>query len=353
MTDEQTNVAPVTNNSVSNSTPVVADTTQYECSIQCAIRRKAGMQVLPGQDPAEQVYRIGASLDGKTRGNLKGITGLLEQAYMPEVIGHSANDPKFRVQVEDYWSSIGKPVPPDEPFLKGHEMGIKISIRFIITGKKRKEKFEALNNVEEKIAYLKELLEHPLKDKSKNPVLAVLDSSSVSDFLMLSYCLLYSRVANSYADIHKSPKIQFYIFEKDVAVKSQLNSIDLRNKAMSVFQDLIEDETKMDAVLLMYGDNPREFETLSDKIIAIDDHYNKKPIDNMQKLVDFAGDALWETKYLIQKAIKLNKLKNPANTSSVYYGDQILGTTLIEAANQLNSEKFAEIKASLLKEINI
>ncbi len=324
--------------------------TYSSCTISCAIRRKPNLIALPGQDPAERIYKIGASLDGRTKGNLKGIAGELEQKFMPVIVGVSANDATFRRSIEEYWASITRIVPPDEPFLKDHEKGVKIVLTFNLLGKARKERFTALVSVEEKIEFLNKVL---LETSEKQQPVATLDEESVSDYLLLNYCLKYSKVANTYEDIDKSPKIDFYIFEKSVSVKNQLNLIELRAEAMTLYKDLNDNERKVDAILLMFADNPNNYENSTDKLIRVDELYNTAPIDNMKKFINFAKDTEWETKYLINLAIKLNRLKNPPNSTAIYYNDIMLGITLEDAVLYLNNDvKGISIKEALQKETN-
>ena len=154
-----------TNTQTSNAgTSKPIDNNVYLCRIECAIRRKPNTIGLPGQDPAERTYRIGASLDNKTRGNLKGITDLLETKFMPEIIGLSINDPLYRKGIEDYWSSISKVVPHDEITLKEHEKGLVIKIEFHVIGKSRKESFDALPSIVAKVEQLNKLLVTAKKD---------------------------------------------------------------------------------------------------------------------------------------------------------------------------------------------
>lgn len=331
---------------------MVADNKSYLCTVQCAIRRKPNLIGLPGQDPAERIYRIGASLDGRTKGNLKGISGELEIKFMPEVVGISANDPGFRRAIEEYWSSIGKAVPADEPFLRDHEKGIKLSLEFRVIGKAKKEQFDAILKVEEKMETLNKWLVTTVGKETNNPLpVAVLDHDSISDYLLLNYCLKYSKVANSFEDIDKSPKIDFYIFEKAVSVKNQLSVIDLRQKAMSLYQDLDGNDRKIDAILLMFEEDLSNFDNQVDKLLRIDELYNAAPLDNMKKFVAYAQDEAWETKYLVKLAIKLNKLRNPVNTNAIYYGDVLIGTSLEDSVLFLNNDvKGKEIKTVLLKE---
>lgn len=327
-------------------TNTISDTNLYSCSITCCIRRKPGLVGIPGQDPAERVYKIGASLDPRTRGNLKGISGDLELKFMPEVIGVSPNDPTFRRSVEEYWASIGRPVPPDESYLKAHEQGIKFEIRFNVVGAARKERMNRLERVKDKM----ELLDKFLLEKSDNGFSAQLQSDSVSDYLLLNYALKYSKVANSYEDINKSPKIEFYIFEKAVSITNHLSLIDLRAKAMTLYKDLEGNSRKIDAVLLMFNEDLNKFETQVDKLLRIDELYNTAPIENMKTFVKFAEDKTWETKYLIKSAIADNKLRTLANSTAIYYEDILIGSTLEDAVLFLNTDlKGISIKENLNK----
>ena len=71
----------------------------------------------------------------------------------------------------------------------------------------------------------------------------------------------------------------------------------------------------------------------------------------METLVTFAKDTEWETKYLINLSIKLNKLKNPTNTTAIYYNDIMLGITLEDAVLYLNNDvKGISIKDALTRE---
>jgi hypothetical protein len=331
----------------SNGNQPKVDSSKHLCTIQCAIRRRPGLVALPGQDPAERVYKIGASLDNRTKGNLKGISGDLELKFMPEIVGLSANDPQFRRAVEEYWSSIGRPVPADEPFLKDHEKGIKINIQFHILGEARKQKFAKLLKVEEKIEQLNIWL---VTKNASDEYIATLDFDSVSDYLLLTYSLKYSKVANTFEDVDKSPKIEFYIFEKEVSVKNQLSAIELRKSALRAYQDLEENQKQVDAVLLLFEKNPNDFDNLIDKLLAIDELYNESPA-KMKIFVDYVGDSNWELKALVRKAITTNKLRTPVNSTAVYHGDTLLGVTLEEAVLFLkNEEKGKAIYANLLKE---
>lgn len=340
-----------------NTQPIPKDNTYHKATIQCCIRRRPDMMSLPGQDPAEKVFRIGSCLDRKTGKDLKGISGELERLFMPSIVGLSSNDPLFGKAVSEHWASIAKIVPPDEVFQKDYEKGVKINISVSVLGLGRKERLDTYTNVNDKIEYLQEILPkvitNQVGDKIIEKNIAILDEDSISDFLFLSYCLKYPKVANNLADVNNSPKIEFYIFEKQIAVKAQLSSIDLRKKAMALYETLESDESRINSVLLGFDKNPKDYDTVTDKLIEIDIEYNKN-INNMTKFVKLASDDNWKIKYLINSAILSQHLRKPVNTSAIYYNDTLLGMSLDEASIFLTTDiKGKEIYEGLVREINI
>lgn len=336
---------------------VPKDNNYYNCTIQCCIRRKPNMMSLPGQDPAEKIYRIGSALDSKTRRDLKGISGDLERMFMPSIVGLSSNDPKFGEAVSEYWSSIARVVPHDEPFLKDYEKGIKFNIIVRVLGKAKKERLDALGKVNEKIEWLNENLIKsqltPIGEKTEERYFAILEHDSISDFLFLNYCLKYPKVANNFESVNNSPKIEFYIFEKELAVKTQLSLIDLRNKAIDCYRALESDEMRINSVLLSFNKNPKDFDTITDKLIELDDIYIKNP-DSMRKFIKYCDDSNWKIKYLINKAVLEQKLRIPVNSSAIYYNDTLLGMNIEEASIFLTTDvKGKEIYEGLNREINL
>jgi len=331
------------------------DSNYYNVTVECAIRRKPGMIGLPGQDPAERVYRIGSSLDRTTRSSLKGISGELELKFMPEIIGTSTNDPKFRQNINDYWSTISRTVPHDEDHLKEHQRGIPIKLKFNVLGKARQEKFNATDSIQEKIEMLNLALTKKTKttDGSEGLDLVQWFSDYTTDYLLLNYCLKYSKVANRLEDVHLSPNIDFYIFEKEVSVKNQQTAIERDALAMDLYQTLKEDTKLTNAVLLLFKEIPKEFDTETDKLLKIYELYNTS-VENKVKFIEYVQDKTWKTKYLINQAIEKGKLRNLPNSTVIYYGDLLIGLTLNDAVLFLDNEtKGKEIKQTLTKEVEV
>lgn len=293
----------------------------FAFNLQCSIRRKPGLVGLPGTDPNDRIYKVGASFDQTTKKNLKGVEGKLEEMFMPSIIGLGYTDTTFQTQVDDYWGNLSVFIPADDTFLKNEEKGKVLKMSFEIKGEALKNKVEATADIEDKVFMLKAGIE-------KGTI--TISHKSISDFIFLCYCLRYSRVAKTVTLLEKSPKILFYIFNKNSAVQSKLSSIELRNKAIASFNAIKDNEHKVNQVLMMFNHLPDSFDSLNDKIIVLDEEYNKST-DNMKRFVDYEQDSNLSVKYLITYAVKKGKLNNPSNTEAYYYNQVLIGRTLDEA----------------------
>lgn len=322
-----------------------ADTTTiFNVPLHCSIRRKASLIGLPGTDPNDRVYKIGSSLDSTTAKNLKGISDELERMYMPAIIGVSSTDNNFQTLVNEYWGNISVFIPADDPSLKAEDQGKILKINLQVSGSKLKDAIEAEIDIAKKIELINQYI---VKGR------ITLTHSQIPDYILLCYCIKYNRVARDISLVNMSPKIFFYIYNKSTAIKSQLNSIELRSKAIDFFRELRTNEEKLDQMLVMFNLLPTTFESVDDKLIALDSEYNKSNV-NLARFVEYMSDPQLEIKYLILYATKKGKLTNPSNTESYYYNQVPLGKTLNEAILYLNNDTNSEavaIRETLKKEL--
>ena len=317
---------------------------EFRLTLNCSIRRRPSLVGLPGSDPNDRVYKVGASIDKLTRKNLKGIDGELEARFMPAIIGTNNSDHNFQDKLNEYWGNIGVFIPADEAFMKEDVKGKVLRIEFVVKSAQAKAKIEAETDIEKKVELIKSGI---LKN------LVVIEDVFIPDFVFLCYCLRYSRVAKDITYLDKSPKIHFYIYNKSTAVKTKLNTIDLRNNAIKTFSEIKDNENKVNQLLVMFNKLPNEYDTLDDKLIVLDEEYNKSA-DSMNKFVTYAKDSNLEIKYLITYAVKKGKLSNPANTDSYYYNQVLLGRSLEDAVRFLNDSENTDarlIKDTLTREI--
>jgi hypothetical protein len=319
--------------------------TKHKIVLEVAIRRKPGLIGIPGQDPAERVYRIGSSFDSRTRSNLKGVSDILEAKFLPSVIGVSPTAPEYRKAITEYWGSYSVTVPADEEILPPHQRGVKIKIEAHVNTV-TKGLIEKSVGIKAKLQELNKALEQDSAD---------IFDESINDYLLLNYALKYSAVAAKFEDIDKSPKILFYIYEKSIAVKNEMDKIDKINKAMQLYQSLQKDEKKIDAVLLLFKKDITIYESEDslDKLIEIHNLYNLNDT-NLNLFINYVKDANWEYKYLINLAVEKEKLINPVNSSVFYYNNTLIGRTIDEAVLYLQSgnEDATNILNTIQTEVN-
>lgn len=324
--------------------PVQSLDTVFRVPIQCAIRRKLSLVGLPGADPNERIYKLGSSLDVKTGKNLKGIEGELEKKYMASIIGINYTDNHFQKEINEYWGNIGVLIPADESHLREDEKGKVIRFTILVKGKALKETIEGEGDIEKKLNIINSGIE--------KGIINLEQESDISDYLLLNFALKNKEVAKDISLANNSPKIKYYLFNKNIAVKQRMNIIQLKSKAMDLFTEVQNDDNKVNALLVMFGLLPTDFDTAMDRVIALDSEYSKSP-ETMQKFVDYASDEDLDLKYLIKLATKKGKVTNPSNTDAYYYNQVLLGKNINEAVLFLKDDasENRNIKSALEREV--
>ena len=82
--------------------------------------------------------------------------------------------------------------------------------------------------------------------------------------------------------------------------------IELKDKARPLFSELKNDDMKLNAMLMMFNLLPSAYTTAMDKVVALDEVYDKSA-ESLHAFITFAKDADLDLKYLIKLAVKNNK----------------------------------------------
>lgn len=314
-------------------------------SFVTSIRRKQSseMKGLPGEEYDARNYRVGSSLDRQTGKTLKGINGNLEKLLMPQIVATSDNAYEFMSRVDTYWSNIGVPIPADDVNKEEVEQGKVLDIKFKVAYTVLKDRFFSQPSITTKIAYLCNILERGE---------AELEYQSIGDFLLLTYCLKYSRVANDIKDVNKSGNIYFYLYEKSSAIATKLTALEKKNKANQLFASIQNDEAKLNSALLALKQDYTLYKTLEEKVLKVDEVYNVNDTTR-DTFILTVEDKNWKTKYLILTAVNTGRLRNLPNTTIYYYNDKMIGNSLDETVHFLNSPDAdnVQILATLEREI--
>lgn len=293
----------------------------HRIQIRCSIRRKPFNGGLPGSDPADRTYKIGSSLNVMSKKCLKGVDGELEKRIMPIIIGVGATEPNFQREVDEYWNNMGVIIPSDEEAGKEEDKGKVLNLVFNVRGTLLKENIEKEITIESKFASI-----------SAGIIDGVIDIENTDmyfDFIFLGFCLKNKEVANDVDLMWYSPKIKYYIFNKAITTTKKYNIIELKDKARPLFSELKHDDLKLNAMLMMFNLLPSAYTTTMDKVVALDEVYDKTA-ESLNAFISFAKDHDLELKYLIKLAVKKNKITNHSGTEAYYYNNILLGKTLQE-----------------------
>lgn len=310
------------------------DDKRYYSTFELSIRR-VDQPGLPGDDTSLYNLKIGSALKGQSP--LRGLDFEEERKYLPEIIGIDPKDVEWRKKTNNYWSNISAVVPADGTTTLKLQ-GRPLSFTLMFTNKNDKESFENTLDLEKKAEYAQ-----------KGTVV-----DGIGDYILFRYCLVYGRVANSRDDIFKSPKIRFYLFSKETEVKNNHAALKLRQQANKLFGTILDDaqESKVNAILLMFKENLGLYDTLADKHIHLESLASTRP----KEFIKFMQDNNLSVKAFIKKAVTHGIIRQPVNTDSYYYGDNdavCLGTNLVDAVlyckspDETNKQIVAAIKAQL------
>lgn len=211
-----------------------------------SLYRKANDKVLP-----KRIDYIGSCFNSS-----KVISANQEEvnAYFPNLVGLSPNDPSFMLRVKQYLNNIRIPVD---------ELGKTFDISFYYYHKKDYYKFKAKEEAIEE-TYQKSPrrgdVEIKAAIKAKVNALNLLESQkhkvgypiNVEDYLMYRHCLLYHSVAKDMSIINSDTSIRFY-FKDDKKEADKLRKYRLEvNKAKSNYVACIADSVLFEAVYIQY-----------------------------------------------------------------------------------------------------
>lgn len=175
-------------------------------------------------------------------------------AYFPNLVGLSSNDPSFMLRVKQYLNNIRIPVD---------ELGKTFDISFYYYHKKDYYKFKAKEEAIEETyqkAPRRGDVEIKAAIKAKVNALNLLESQkhkvgypiNVEDYLMYRHCLLYHSVAKDMSIINSDTSIRFY-FKDDKKEADKLRKYRLEvNKAKSNYVACIADSVLFEAVYIQY-----------------------------------------------------------------------------------------------------
>lgn len=277
----------------------------------------------PGDDPANHNKKIGPSLRGSDV--LRGLTFDEEKRLLPEILGVSAEHVEWRKITKDYWNNIGRAVP---------HTGLILEVGFLFDSKEKADKAGDYDVVK--------WLEFG------SPI-------NVADYVFYRYCLDYNRVANVKEDCDKSPRIEFYIEDKDREKKSEHVRLLDEQKATIKLVELMgeKDRVTIEDVYTVLSRTEKDLPpitslTEADKATDIDISLSKMIKTAPATFLKVANDKRVAEKAYIERCIYHGFLRRIENTDIIMYGDTVtVGNSIDEAIAFIQNEKNKDIKATL------
>ncbi len=257
-------------------------------------------------------------------------------AYFPELIGLSPNNPEFITRVKAWLSNIHFVI---------NENDVELNTSFIYKHKKDylfiKKQEDAINAEYDKIdraniAAIKEGLKRKIED------LNTLESSkhkygrpqNLEEYLMYRHCLLYKEVAKDIALVNSDPSIRFYIKDEAKEQEKQKRLVEERKTAMRNFVELNANDVKFDSVYLaiaiLRNDNLSEalLKDGSQKQAIVMNFVN----DNPEKFNKIINDRNVVTKAFIEKLIIRGELiRSEFNQQIMTVDGDFIGANMNEA----------------------
>lgn len=237
-------------------------------------------------------------------------------AYMPALIGCSANDVKFAERVARWFQNISVPVPLD-----GYEFNCNFNWKrkedYLNYAMKEADIIDRYDNADKSNSKsLKEAINVYVRDLNELESTRHLYGrpENVDHYLTYRHCLLYPDVAKDTLVIHFNPSVRFYIRDEQ---REQIRAKRVRiqsNRARRNYLDLLDDESKFRAMFVCYCASSKQ-DVISN--LSLDESIQQKMLDD----------------YAIKEPEKFNKMFNNNNLTT-----QALIEELIAKGELIRSE---------------
>lgn len=176
------------------------------------------------------------------------------EAYFPNIIGRSVNDPDFVMRVKEYLNNIRVSVD---------ELGRTFDTSFLYHHKRDYDRIHAEENrIEEEYQKADRTTTKKLREaiSIKINALNALESSkykygyplNVSDYLIYRHCLLYNDVAKDVALINADASVRFYFKDDIKEAKKRQDFRQQVNRAKANYVECLADDEFFDAIYIQY-----------------------------------------------------------------------------------------------------
>lgn len=279
-------------------------------------------------------------------------------AYMPSLIGCSANDMKFAERVARWFQNISVPVPID-----GYEFNCNFNwnkkgdyLRYAIKEAEIVERFESADKSNAKL--LKEAINDYVRDLNELESTRYLYGrpENVEHYLTYRHCLLYPDVAKDTLVIHFNPKVRFYIRDEQREQNRAKRFRIQANKARRNYLDLLDDNEKFRAMFVCYCastgvdivTNLNTDESVQQKML--DDYAIKEP-EKFNKM--FNNNNLTSQALIEELIAKGELIRSDVNQTILTPEGAFIGANMKEAIAYFNAPNNKEFRKGLEMKIKL
>ena len=279
------------------------------------------------------------------------------EAYFPNIVGRSTNDPDFVRRVKEYLNNIRVSVD---------ELGRTFDTSFLYYHKRDYYRIAAEENkIEEEYQKADRTTIKKLRDalKIKINALNALEGTkhkygyplNMTDYLLYRHCLLYNDVAKDIALINADSSIRFY-FKDDV--KEAKKRQDYRaqvNKAKANYVAALADNTLFDAIYIQYCivNNLPIISSLAedrlDREIKLDKFSTEHP-DKFNKIFNNKDNKLIAQIEMLIARGELNRLQYNQNITTA--DGELIGANMKEAVAWFKNPNNTSVVNALLNRLN-
>lgn len=273
------------------------------------------------------------------------------EAYFPELVGLSPNNPDFVTRVKAYLNNI-QVIVPDE---------LELDITFVYKHKYDylavKAKEEAIYNEYDRVdrSDVEALYRAAVKrDEDLNRLETTKYKMgyplNIPQYVIYRHCLFYPEVAKDTAFINSNSTLRFYIKDKNKELVRQSKLVNEKKLAMRNLVELGSSKTKTTAVYVAIASykHLNIAEALNKPSSQIDTELMAFVDENPAKFNKFVNDKFIETKCFIETLIARGELVRSELNQQISLPDgQYIGANMNEAVSFFSNPNNAGLKTQL------
>lgn len=279
------------------------------------------------------------------------------EAYFPNIVGRSVNDPDFVMRVKEYLNNIRVSVD---------ELGRTFDTSFLYYHKKDYDRIHAEETkIEEEYQKADRTTTKKLREalKIKINALNALEGTkhkygyplNMSDYLLYRHCLLYNDVAKDIALVNADASVRFYFKDDVKEAKKRQDFRQQVNRAKANYVACLADDTLFDAIYIQYciANNLPVISSLAEdrleREIKLDKFSTEHP-DKFNRIFNNKDNKLIAQIEMLIARGELNRLQYNQNITTA--DGELIGANMKEAVAWFKNPANASVVNAYLNRLN-